>query len=126
MESTIEGLKDVETAFEEIAESYDIYNNQFDDSLDLDRFLARKQEYKNLRREAYRWIRMTGAEPKRQQDLERGWYSSVTGEFFHDSVADNPFHWSVQAFRVRRQLERVSATFVAQNLYLINQFMSGP
>ena len=120
VESTIQGLKDVEEALEKLSQTWDLYNNRFNDPQDVRRFLARKQEYKDLRHKAYRWIRMYGAEPEDQQDLERGWYSKTSGQFVHDTAADNPFHWCVQAFRVRRQLERVSASFVAQNLYLIN------
>ena len=125
VEATIQGLKDVEEALAELSTAWNIRNNQFDDPQDFRRFLARKQEYKDLRAEAWRWIRMYGAEPEKELDLERGWYTKG-GVYVHNQLVDNPASWSVHAFRVRRQLERVSASFVAQNIYLINQFMSGP
>jgi len=119
VESTIQGLEDVEQALAELSTAWNIYNNQFDDPQNVRRFAARKQQYKDLRLEAYRWIRMYGAEPEEQLDLERGWYTKH-GIFVHNQLGDNPASWSVHAFRVRRQLERVSAAFVANNIYLIN------
>ena len=118
VESTIQGLKDVEQALAELSKAWNIYNNQFDDPQDVRRFVARKQEYKDLRDQAWRWIRMYGAEPEWMLDLERGWYTK-DGIYVPNILADNPSSWSVHAFRVKRELERVSASFVAQNIYLI-------
>ena len=119
VESIIEGLKDVEEAFEKLSEAWDMYEHRFTDPLDDGRFRARKQEYKDLRDQAVRWIRTHGAEPEWMQDLERGWYTS-DGTLVDDALADVPFTWSVHAFRMWKQLERVSAAFAPQNIYIIN------
>ena len=125
VESTIQGLKDVEQALADLSKAWNIRTNRFDDPQNVRRFAARKQQYKDLRLEAYRWLRIYGAVPEKEIDLERGWYTK-RGVFVHNQLVDNPASWSVHAFRQWRQLQRVSASFVAQNIYLINQFMSAP
>ena len=56
----IDELKDVETALEQLSEVYDIDNNQFSQAQDVLRFQARKQQYKKLRDDAWRWLRNHG------------------------------------------------------------------
>ena len=95
-QSIIDELKDVETAFEELSapEVYDINNDRFMQAQDLLRFQARKQQYKKLRDDAWRWLRNNGKNPTKRADYERG----------DDIAADNPFRWSVQASLVWHEL----------------------
>ena len=65
---------------------------------DLLRFQARKQQYKKLRDDAWRWLRNNGKNPTEFGDYERG----------DDTAADNPFRWSVQASFVRHELAAAS------------------
>ena len=123
-QSIIAELQDVETALEELSEIYDIDNNRFTRALDQSRFQARKQQYKALRDDAERWLKNHGFELEEDETLERGWYY-FNGQYFHNTEADNPFRWHLQAFRVRRELVRALArtqpiSSQAQNVYLIN------
>ena len=118
-QSIIDELRDVETAFEELHKVYDLDHNQFSRARDRLRFQARKQEYKKLRDEAWRWLNNHSVTPQQRQDLERG----------DDTRADNPFRWSVHASFVRQELlqalqHTLHVSSVAQNLYLINQHNS--
>lgn len=110
----MEELQDVETAFEQLLEVYDLDHDRFPRARDLLRFQARKQEYKRLRDDAWRWLKNHGVKPKKRQDLERG----------DGTTADNPFRWSVHASFVREELRKnqhkLLVSSVAQNLYLIN------
>ena len=122
-QSIIDELQDVETALEELSEIYDIDNNRFTRALDISRFQARKNQYQALRVEAERWLTNHGFEIEEDQDLERGWYFEDT--YVDDTEADNPFRWSEEAFRVRRELVRAlertqPISSQAQNVYLIN------
>ena len=122
-QSIIDELQDVETALEELSEIYDVHNNRFTRALDLSRFQARKKQYKALRVEAERWAKNHGFELEEDETLERGLY--FHGTYFHDTAADNPFRWSIQALRVRRELQRalqhtLPVSSAAPNLYLIN------
>jgi hypothetical protein len=118
VESIIAELEDVERALEEIEESYDIVNKRFSRARDLSRFQARKNQYKALRDDAERWLKNHGFKLQDNETLERGWYHDDA--YFHDTLADNPFRWALQAFRVRRELEEaLEQTFVPQNLYLV-------
>ena len=118
VESIIDELQDVETALDEIQESYDIDNNRFTRALDLSRFQARKKQFKALRDDAVRWLKNHGFEFEEDETLERGWY--YKDAFFHDTHADNPLRWSVQAAHVRQELERaLERIFVPQNQYLV-------
>ena len=114
-QAIIEELQDVETAFEKLEEVYDIDNNRFTQARDLLRFQARKQEYKKLRDDAWRWLKNHGVNPTKRQDLERG----------DDTTADNPFRWSVHASFVREELVQALQRTLplpsqAQNVYLIH------
>ena len=121
-QSIIEQLQDVETAFEKLEEVYDIDNNRFTQARDLLRFQARKQEYKKLRDDTWRWLKNHGVNPEERDDYERGWYH--LGYYAHDTAVDNPFRWAAQAFYVRVELQaqqhNLPVSSVAQNLYLIN------
>ena len=118
VESIIDELQDVETALEEIEESYDLQNHRFTDALNLSRFQARKKQFKALRDEAERWLKNHGFELEDDETLERGWY--YNDAYFHDTHADNPLRWSVQASHVRQELERaLERIFVPQNQYLV-------
>ena len=114
-QSIIEELQHVETAFEKLLDVYDLDHNRFPRAQDRLRFQARKQEYKKLRDDAWRWLKNHGVNPKKRQDLERG----------DDTAADNPFRYSVHASFVRQELlqalqHNLPVSSVAQNLYLIN------
>ena len=95
-QSIIDELRVVETAFEKLVEAYDLDHNQFPRAQDRLRFQARKQEYKKLRDDAWRWLKNHGVKPQQRQDLERG----------DDTTADNPFRWSVHAAFVREELQQ--------------------
>ena len=122
-QSIIDELQDVQTALEELSEIYDVDNNRFTRALDLSRFQARKKQYKALRVEAERWAKNHGFELEEDETLERGWY--FHGTYFHDTTADNPLRWSVQAYIVRQALLEASqhslpVSSQAQNVYLIH------
>ena len=114
-QSIIDELRDVETAFEELHKVYDLDHNRFPRAQDRLRFQARKQEYKKLRDDAWRWLKNHSVKPQQRQDLERG----------DDTTADNPFRWSVHASFVREELRRALQRTLplpsqAQNVYLIH------
>ena len=124
-ESIIEGLQDVETALEKLAKRCNVTSQvQFSRGQDVLRFKARKQEYKALLRDAQRWLRNHGLDLEEQEDLERGFYDEHDGLYFHDTEADNPFRWAMQAASVRQELRKaldnLPVSSAAPNLYLIN------
>ena len=125
-QSIIEELQHVETAFERLLDVYDLNHNRFPRAQDRLRFQARKQEYKKLRDDAWRWLKNHGVNPEERDDYERGWYH--LGYYAHDTAADNPFRWAAQASYVRQELQaqqhNLPVSSVAQNLYLINQHNS--
>ena len=114
-QSIIEELQHVETAFEKLLDVYDLDHNRFPRAQDRLRFQARKQEYKKLRDDAWRWLNNHSVTPQQRQDLERG----------DDTTADNPFRWSVHASFVRGELQRalqrtLPISSQAQNVSLIH------
>ena len=66
VESIIDQLQDVQTAFDKLNEVYDNVNNQFSQARDLRRFQARKQEYKKIRDEAWWWLQSVGRTPTKR------------------------------------------------------------
>ena len=103
-QSIIDELQDVETAFEKLSarEVYDIDNGRFRKAQDLLRFQARKQQYKKLRDDAWRWLKNHGRTPTKRHNHERGFYGG--GSYFDDEASDNPSSWAVQAYLVRIEL----------------------
>ena len=126
--SIIDQLQDVRTAFNKLNEVYDNVNQQFSQARDLRRFQARKQEYKKIRDEAWRWFKSVGRTPTERIDYERG------------TEADNPDRWMYQAYLVRQELRatlqaveynlpvetanpyNLPISSVAPNLYLISPY----
>ena len=126
VESIHDQIRDMEDAFQQLNRIYIANNFRFTQARDRQRFQARKEEYKKIREEAWRWMIKQGRTPTDRPDIERGQYN-VNGVFYHHTEWDNPFNWAMQAFRVRQELRATRAAvqqglpvqFVSQNLYLV-------
>ena len=110
--------------FDRLDGVYDFLDHHFEDPKHNVEFKARKDQFKKLRDEAWRWLKDNHFEPQPHHELERG----------EDSTADCPLNWEAEVRRLRnevidakadlrfqdRQAERQAGLAVAPNLYLIN------
>jgi len=110
--------------FDRLDDVYDWMSHHFHDPKYDVEFKARKDRFKVLRDEAWRWLKENHFEPQPHHELERG----------EDSTADCPLNWEAEVRRLRdevinakadlrfqdRQAERQAGLAVAPNLYLIN------
>ena len=110
--------------FDRLDDAYDWMSHHFHDPKYDVEFKARKDRFRVLRDEAWRWLKENHFEPQPHRDYERG----------EDSTADCPLNWEAEVRRLRgevinakadlrfqdRQAERQAGLAVAPNLYLIN------
>ena len=117
-------LWDLIAHFDRLDGVYDWMGHHFNDPQQDVEFKARKDRFRVLRDEAWRWLRENHFEPQPHRDHERG----------VDSTEDCPLSWEAEVRRLRnevinakadlrfqdRQAERQAGLAVAPNLYLIN------
>ena len=118
----MEQLKAMETAFDKLTEQsvWNSSNDTFKKDQDRLRFQARKQEYKRIRDEAWRWLRNHDVRPKKRQDYDKGFYG-VDGLYQHATIHDNPFRWWAQAKELREELEAaVESLRTTRNQFMVN------
>ena len=110
--------------FDRLDGVYDFLDHHFEDPKHNVEFKARKDQFKKLRDEAWRWLKDNHFEPQPHHELERG----------EDSNADCPLHWEAEVRRLVREVEdatndlraadreaeRQAGLAVAPKLYLIN------
>ena len=95
-------LKDVENAFRQLHD-YKNYNydlRKFKTKRAENDFAVKKQKYKQIRENAWEWLRNNGITPKYRQD-----YDSI--ERLSTGTVDTPIEWQVQALDVWKELRKV-------------------
>ena len=122
-------LRDVELALDRLDDSYDLINNNWRDPTSKVRcyaeFTLRTQRVKELRDNAWRWLKENNFQPQRHRELERG---------NNDYCADIPMSWDAEVVRLRSEIEDAinelrrrdrqaagqAQLAIAPNLYLIS------
>ena len=121
-------LRDVELALDKLTNKYDLVTRDWRDPTSKIRcyaeFKLRTQRVKELRDNAWRWLKENNFQPQRHRKLERS---------IHDD-ADIPINWEADIIRLREEIEGAinelrrrdrqaagqAQLAIAPNLYLIS------
>ena len=121
-------LRDVELALDKLTNKYDLINNNWRDPTSKVRcyaeFKLRTQRVKELRDNAWRWLKENNFQPQRHRELERS----------KQDYADIPISWEAEIVRLRSEIEDAidelrrrdrqaagqAQLAIAPNLYLIS------
>ena len=121
-------LRDVELALDRLHNSYDLSNDRWRDPTSKVRcyaeFKVRTQRVKELRDNAWRWLKENNLQKEQHRELER----------CDDHHADIPIHWEAEIVRLRSEIEDAidelrrrdrqaagqAQLAIAPNLYLIH------
>ena len=122
-------LRDVELALDKLTNKYDLVTRDWRDPTSKIRcyaeFKLRTQRVKELRDNAWRWLKENNFQPQRHRELERG---------NNDDRADIPISWEAEIVRLRSEIEDAidelrrrdrqaagqAQLAIAPNLYLIS------
>ena len=120
-------LRDLELALDRLDNSYDLINNNWRDPTSKERcyaeFKVRTKRVKELRDNAWRWLKENNFQKQRHRELERG----------DNHHADIPIHWEAEVVRLKSEIEDAKDELrrrdiqaagqaqlaIAPNLYLI-------
>ena len=98
-------LRDVELALDRLHNSYDLINDRWRDLTSKVRcyaeFKVRTQRVKELRDNAWRWLKENNLQIEQHRELERG----EEKEHNQDRQADIPIHWEAEIVRLRSEIE---------------------
>ena len=128
IDGILKELRDLELALDRLDNSYDLITRVWRDPTTKVRcyaeFKVRTKRVKELRDNAWRWLKENNFQPQQHQELER----------CDDRHADIPIHWEAEVVRLRSEIEDAidelrrrdmqaagqAQLAIAPNLYLIH------
>ena len=123
IDGILQELRDSILALDRLDNSYNLATNKWHDSKYYAEFRERKKQVKEVRDNAWQWLKKNNFQPEQHRELERG----------NDHRADIPIHWEAEVVRLKSEIEDAKDELrrrdiqaagqaqlaIAPNLYLI-------